>query len=98
MIRVILMVLLICSFGCASSPDGTKEIMTKIEADRKRNSQIPASVSQGRPVFIEVAAYPQVFPEGDIWTGGVILLNIGRENLHLGSLVEKYQKTNKPVK
>lgn len=90
-----MILLIIGSFSCASSPDGARELMTKIEADRKRNSQIPASVAQGRPVFVEVAAYPQVFPEGDIWTGGVILLNIGRENLHLGSLVEKYQKTNK---
>ena len=89
--RILIVALTLLMGACASTPKGTPELGTRMEADQRQKRDTPLGIAQGRPVFIEVASYPQVLPEGDLWTGGVILLSAGREKLKVFDMVEKYK-------
>ena len=85
-----LSILLLIS-ACMTSPKGSKELMLRMQADQTKQRPGLSDPQRGRPLFAEVACYPQLLPQGDIFTGGVILLHTGREALALGDYVAKYQ-------
>ncbi len=83
--------------SCASSPTGSAELMKRIEADLKMPSKAKRnSISEGRPVFMDIQSYPQILPSGDLWLGGDMLLNVGREELNFTELAERYLNEPKP--
>jgi hypothetical protein len=49
-------------------------------------------------MFAEVQSYPQILASGDIWMGGDILLNIGREEMNISELVDRYSSANSKSK
>ncbi len=90
-------VMLFSLASCSFTPKGSDELMRKIANDQRDEAAIAEpTVNQGRPLFLEAASYPQFLPNGDIWTGGVILINIGREVLPLNDLVDKYRGEHEP--
>jgi hypothetical protein len=84
--------------GCASSPEGTAELAKRVDGDLKAVKTPRRNISDGRPMFAEVQSYPQILPSGDIWMGGDILLNIGREEMNISELVDRYSNANSKAK
>lgn len=87
--------LILVAVGCASSPEGTAELAKRVDGDLKTVKSPRRNISDGRPMFAEVQSYPQILASGDIWMGGDILLNIGREEMNLSELVDRYSKESK---
>jgi len=46
-------------------------------------------INAGRPIFIEAWSYPQIVDTGDIWGGGKIYINVGREEITLNDVLAK---------
>lgn len=100
--RLLLFFVAAAAVGCASIPKGELQLGPKIAADMKEQQAGGlSSLSRGRPVYLEAYAYPQILETGDIWAGGPILVNLGREELPLdvlvGDLVKPDDKTAAPV-
>jgi hypothetical protein len=74
--------------GCATLPSGELQLGPKIASDIKdQQAGGLASLSRGRPLYLEAYAYPQMLETGDIWAGGPLLVNLGREELSLDQVV-----------
>jgi hypothetical protein len=78
---------LAASFGCATVPNGELQLGPKIVQDMQESRIGTKAINKGRPVYIEARSYPQVLESGDIWLGGPVMLNLGREDLSLDDLV-----------
>ena len=78
---------LAASFGCATVPNGELQLGPKIVRDMQESRVGTKAINKGRPVYIEARSYPQVLESGDIWLGGPVMLNSGREDLSLDALV-----------
>lgn len=89
-ILTILIIMLIGS-GCATSPYSSAELQKRIDADLLDQRNAAKDLSQGRPIFVEVHSYPQLLPSGDLWLGGKILVNVGREQINYTDFVKKHQ-------
>ena len=74
-------------YGCASIPSGELQLGPKIVRDMKESRTSTQALNKGRPVYIEAASYPQLLESGDIWTGGQLLINLGREDISLDALI-----------
>lgn len=75
------------TYGCATIPDGELQLGPKIVRDMRESRTSTQALNKGRPIYIEARSYPQILESGDIWAGGPVLLNLGREDLSLDSLV-----------
>jgi hypothetical protein len=96
--RLLLFFVAAAAVGCASIPKGELQLGPKIAADMKdQQSGGLLSLSRGRPVYLEAYAYPQILETGDIWAGGPILVNLGREELPLDVLVGDLVKPDEPA-
>ncbi len=76
-------------YGCATIPNGELQLGPKIVRDMHESRVTAKSLSKGRPIYIEARSYPQMLESGDIWAGGPVLLNLGREDLSLDALLPK---------
>jgi hypothetical protein len=76
--------------GCATIPEGELQLGPKIARDMKDRRGGAPSPAEGRPLYAEVFAYPQMLLTGDILAGGTLLLCIGREDLSLEEIVIGY--------
>ncbi len=74
-------------YGCATIPDGELQLGPKIVRDMKESRTSAQALNKGRPIYIEAYSYPQMLESGDIWTGGPLLINLGREDISLDSLI-----------
>jgi hypothetical protein len=70
----------------------------RVDGDLKAVKTPRRNISDGRPMFAEVQSYPQILASGDIWMGGDILLNIGREEMNISELVDRYSSANSKTK
>ena len=73
--------------GCATIPNGELQLGPKIVRDMHESRTGTQALNKGRPIYIEARSYPQVLESGDIWAGGPVLLNLGREDLSLDALI-----------
>jgi len=75
--------------GCATSPKGQNVLMDDVDKSGKEHalSKGPTTIKQGRPIFIKAYAYPQVLSTGDIWGGGKVFVEVGREKVDLNKIV-----------
>jgi len=78
--------------GCTSKPAGDLQIGPQISAHKNQNDNRDMSDSknsslQGRVVYIEIYAYPQLLEGGDIFSGGPFLLALEREKISIDSIV-----------
>ena len=77
--------------GCVTSPDSSQELQKRIDADLIDQKLGEVDLAQGRPLFQEVQSYPQILSSGDLWLGGTMLVNIGREQLQLSDFMRQYK-------
>lgn len=82
------MIILTMTYGCATIPDGELQLGPKIIKDMKESRVGTASLSKGRPLYIEARSYPQLLESGDIWAGGPVMVNIGREDLSFDAILD----------
>jgi len=76
------------TYGCATIPDGELQLGPKIIKDMKESRVGTVSLSKGRPLYIEARSYPQLLESGDIWAGGPVMVNIGREDLSFDAILD----------
>lgn len=96
-ISTLLLIMLVVS-GCATSPFSSAELQKRIDADLLDQKNAAQNLSQGRPIFVEVQSYPQLLPSGDLWLGGKILVNVGREQINYTDFVQKHQNDSRKTK
>lgn len=88
-ISVLLATFLITS--CATSPKGENVLMDELNNNRSSKeralSKGPTTIKEGRPIFIKAYAYPQVLNTGDIWGGGNVFVEVGREKFDLNKII-----------
>ncbi len=87
LLRVLVYLSMTVGYGCATIPDGELQLGPKIVRDMKESRTSAQALNKGRPIYIEVYSYPQMLESGDIWTGGPLLINLGREDISLDSLI-----------
>lgn len=88
--RIIAFASLLTVVGCATPPKGQPTLAPMVSRDMtSQNVGGAAEVKKGRPIFVKAYAYPTVLPSGDVWAGGWILVNVGREDVALESLLPK---------
>jgi hypothetical protein len=75
------------SYGCATIPEGDLQLGPKIVRDMKASRTTAQALNKGRPIYIEAYSYPQMLETGDIWAGGPLLINLGREDISLDVLI-----------
>lgn len=77
--------------SCATSPSGQNVLMDEVNRSGGEHalSKGPTTIKQGRPIFIKAYAYPQVLSTGDIWGGGKVFVEVGREKVDLNKLVSE---------
>jgi hypothetical protein len=74
-------------YGCVTLPEGELQLGPKIVRDMKASRSGVQALNKGRPIYIEAYSYPQMLESGDIWTGGPLLINLGREDISLDDLI-----------
>lgn len=79
-------------YGCATIPEGELQLGPKIVRDMKDSRSSAQALNKGRPIYIEAYSYPQMLESGDIWTGGPLLINLGREDISLDALIAPVMK------
>ena len=78
--------------GCASLPEGEKQLKEMIAQDRTSVDQILIPVDKGRPIFVKSWVYPQIYPSGDIRQGSEIYVYVGREKVSFEDLLKEPTK------
>jgi hypothetical protein len=76
--------------GCSSLPTGTFQIAPAIEADAKQargRKDSGLELNAGRPIFLEVHAYPRLLASGDLVGDSRLFLYLTRESLSLDGLL-----------
>lgn len=89
-----MMLLLIVSVGCATTPpEGKLQLTPEIETYNEDHAQRKKVViNKGRPIHIPAWSYGHITPDGDIWAGGPVLFFIGREELSFDHLMNDMGK------
>lgn len=93
-----ILIIALVGTGCATSPFSSAELQKRIDADLLNQNNLTKDLSQGRPIFVEVHSYPQLLPSGDLWLGGKILVNVGREQINYTDFVKKHQTESAKTK
>lgn len=76
--------------ACTSKPNGELQIWPQMTSHSRTNENTNnESPLQGRLLYIEIYAYPQVLDGGDIFSGGPFLLALEREKVSLDSIVQQ---------
>lgn len=84
--KYLILVTMIVASGCTlTAPEGEKQLMEEIRADRERQNR-STNIYLGRPKMIKVRAYRQVV-NGDVHGDHWIYLQVGRENLKIDDLI-----------
>jgi hypothetical protein len=73
--------------GCATSPEGKNILMDQIKNERHSREKTSETIKQGRPIFVKAYSYPQLLNDGDIWGGGTVFVEVGREKLDINKVV-----------
>ena len=76
--------------SCASLPKGGSQLQKIFAADEleQKGERENIPVNKGQPIFIRTWQYPEIYPSGDIDTGGEILIYAGREDFLVDKLLE----------
>ncbi|MBX9839219.1 MAG: hypothetical protein K2X69_13020 [Silvanigrellaceae bacterium] len=82
---LLLIALLISS--CASSPSGENILMNNVNKNKSENTK--SNIKQGKPIYYKAYAYPQILSTGDIWGGGEVFIEMGREKFDLNTIINK---------
>lgn len=83
----LVMSILTSNSGCATIPEGQLQLGPHIVRDMHESRVGTQALNKGRPIYIEARSYPQMLDSGDIWAGGPVLLNLGREDLLLEAIM-----------
>ena len=88
---VSILALAIAATSCATSPKGENVLMNDVSKSRgeREITNKDVSINKGRPIFIKAYAYPQVLETGDIWGGGNVFIEMGREKFDLNKIISK---------
>jgi len=74
--------------SCVTVPDGELQMAPRMVEDFKGQRETPESLKWGRPMYVEVQAYPILAHSGDIVVRSTVLMNVGREVMSLEDLVD----------
>ena len=74
--------------SCSSSPSGENVLMDTLNRSKTEQNLKP-NIKQGKPIYYKAYAYPQILSSGDIWGGGEVFVEMGREKFDLNSLINK---------
>lgn len=89
---IILFMIFIClqvlNSGCATIPEGELQLGPEIKKDM-RVTHNNTFLNKGRPIYVEAKSYPQILENGDIWAGGSLMMNIGREDVSFDEMLKK---------
>lgn len=76
--------------SCATPPKGNYTLAPMIALDIKEQNL--KQDQGGRPVFAKIYLYPRLLENGDLFAGGYVFLNIGREKISYKDLLENTKK------
>jgi hypothetical protein len=93
----LIMAVIIIGCGCATIPEGELQLGPKIVRDMKASRTSTKALNKGRPIYAEAYTYPQMLETGDIWAGGPLLINLGREDISLDTLINPITPVPQPV-
>lgn len=92
--------LLACSLtlaACISVPKGELQLGPQITSDMQSGTKNASHIGKGRPIYVEARSYPQILESGDIWAGGTLMVNIGREDLSLDEVISPLPTESEPA-